>query len=150
MLPATGFFTAPQPLNFPQVVLDVAALLTTTVAPVTPLIRAVRRNAVLLHGSDGRLTFLLLGSDSRTNTISRTDTIMVMSVQGNTISAASIPRDTKQIPDPHGGTWGKVNSILRYLYEANGNNLTVALSRIREGHRVRPRHRDRLSRSDLV
>ena len=128
VLPASGFFTAPQPLNFPQMVLDAAAILSTTIAPVTPLIRAVEGTPSFSIGGDGRLTFLLLGSDSRTNTVSRTDTIMIMSVEGNSISAASIPRGTKRMPDPRGGTWGKVNSILASLYASNGNNLSVALS----------------------
>ncbi len=67
-------------------------------------------------GSDGRLTILLLGSDSRTGGVSRTDTIMVFSVRGNSISIASIPRDTGRIPNPSGGTYSaRVNALFRQL-----------------------------------
>ena len=76
-------------------------------------------------GSDGRLTFALFGSDSRDTAISRTDSIMIMSIQGNTISAASIPRDTGRIPRPAsmgGGLFsGKVNGILRSLITTYGS-----------------------------
>lgn len=132
ILPASTIFTAAKPIDVFAVALDLAAVLGKATAPVTPLIRALDGTPSYSEGSDGRLTFLLLGSDSRTNTISRTDTVMVMSLQGNTISAASIGRDTKRIPDPGGGTWGKVNSILRYLYEANGNNLNIALAKFEQ------------------
>jgi anionic cell wall polymer biosynthesis LytR-Cps2A-Psr (LCP) family protein len=69
-------------------------------------------------GSDGRLTVLLLGSDTRGGGIQRTDTIMVMSIKNGQISAASIPRDTARIPNPYapGTTFaGKVNGIVKHL-----------------------------------
>ena len=88
----------------------------------------VTEPSVIDWGKDGRLTLLLLGMDSRENTVTRTDTIMVMSLKGKEISAASIPRDTKRIPNPFGeGTLGKVNSILRDFYVGNGNDLDGAL-----------------------
>src|SRR5688500_3662864 len=74
------------------------------------------------YGSDGRLTFLLAGSDSRFSAVSRTDSIMIMSIKGDTISAASIPRDTARIPRPGGGVFsGKVNGILRQLVSSEGS-----------------------------
>jgi anionic cell wall polymer biosynthesis LytR-Cps2A-Psr (LCP) family protein len=67
-------------------------------------------------GSDGRLTILLLGADSRTGQVGRTDTIMLFSVKGNSISIASIPRDTARIPNPSGGTYSaRVNALFRQL-----------------------------------
>jgi anionic cell wall polymer biosynthesis LytR-Cps2A-Psr (LCP) family protein len=82
-------------------------------------------------GNDGRLTFLLAGSDSRFSAVSRTDSIMVMSIKGNTISAASIPRDTARIPRPPsmgGGLFsGKVNGILRTLVNQEGS-LTAGMA----------------------
>jgi anionic cell wall polymer biosynthesis LytR-Cps2A-Psr (LCP) family protein len=81
------------------------------------------------YGNDGRLTFLLLGMDARDDTVTRTDTVMVMSLKDDEISAASIPRDTKRIPVPGGGGsfYPKVNSILRVFYEENGHDLDKAL-----------------------
>jgi anionic cell wall polymer biosynthesis LytR-Cps2A-Psr (LCP) family protein len=84
------------------------------------------------YGQDGRLTLLLLGMDSRDDTVTRTDTVMVMSLKGSEISAASIPRDTKRIPDGNGGIYGKVNSILRDFYVANGSDLDGALDSFEE------------------
>lgn len=80
-------------------------------------------------GSDGRLTILLLGADTRTGGAGRTDTIMVMSVKNGIISAASIPRDTARIPNPAGGTFkGKVNGIVRQFVRG-GSSLTQALAK---------------------
>lgn len=88
-------------------------------SPMRPLLDAIDGNQALNRGSDGRLTFLLLGSDARGTGISRTDSIMLMSVKGNTITSASIPRDTGRFPRPAsmgGGTFsGRVNGILRQL-----------------------------------
>ena len=65
-------------------------------------------------GTDGRITVLLLGSDSRKLGISRTDSIMIVSLKGTTISAASIPRDTARIPNPAGGLYkGRVNALIK-------------------------------------
>jgi anionic cell wall polymer biosynthesis LytR-Cps2A-Psr (LCP) family protein len=86
---------------------------------------AMSGTAAISQGSDGRLTFLLAGSDSRFSAVSRTDSIMIMSIKGNTISAASIPRDTARIVRPAsmgGGTFsGKVNGILRSLVQSEGS-----------------------------
>ena len=66
--------------------------------------------------------------DARDNTITRTDTVMVMSLKDGEISAASIPRDTKRIPNPFGdGNLGKVNSVLRDIYVSNGDDLDKAM-----------------------
>ncbi len=87
--------------------------------PFRPLIDALDGNQAIDRGTDGRLTFLFMGSDSRGTSVSRTDTIMVMSLKGNTITAASIPRDTGRIPVPAsmgGGMFsGRVNGILKIL-----------------------------------
>jgi hypothetical protein len=92
-------------------------------APLQPIIDALDGSPAINTGSDGRLTFLLLGSDARGAAVSRTDTMLIMSVKGTTINAASLPRDTGRVPKPEGGTFsGKANGILRQrINEANGN-----------------------------
>lgn len=85
-------------------------------APLRPLFDAVAGTEAINSGNDGRLTVLLLGSDARGGGISRTDTIMIMSLKGNQINVASIPRDTRAIPNPAGGTFkGKINSLARQM-----------------------------------
>jgi len=84
--------------------------------PIQPLLEAVSGPSAIDPGSDGRLTFLLLGSDSRGGAVSRTDTIMIVSLKNGVISAASIPRDTARIANPDGGTFsGRINAILKKL-----------------------------------
>ncbi|MEX2546819.1 MAG: LCP family protein [Chloroflexota bacterium] len=94
-------------------------------APARPLLAAMEGAEAINYGSDGRLTFLLLGSDARGTGIARTDSIMVVSLKGKSISAASIPRDTARIPIPAsmgGGTFsGKVNGILRTLRNSSSS-----------------------------
>lgn len=82
-----------------------------------PVIDALAGTQALSTGNDGRLTVLLLGSDTRGGGISRTDTIMVMSLKGNAINVASIPRDTSRIPNPYaGGVFkARVNGIARQI-----------------------------------
>ncbi|MGZ8819269.1 MAG: LCP family protein [Mycobacterium sp.] len=86
-------------------------------APFQPVLNAMAGTEAISSGNDGRLTVLLLGSDTRTVGISRTDTIMVMSLKGHQISVASVPRDTARIPNPFaGGTFkGRINSIARQV-----------------------------------
>ena len=101
--------------------------------PIPPLLSALDGAPAASTGSDGRLTFLLAGSDSRTTSISRTDSIMVVSLKGKTISAASIPRDIARIPNPFTAATndyfpGKVNGILRLLRESS-SSLDQALDR---------------------
>jgi anionic cell wall polymer biosynthesis LytR-Cps2A-Psr (LCP) family protein len=86
-------------------------------APWRPYLDALAGAQAISYGNDGRLTVLLLGSDTRGGGIGRTDTIMVMSLKGNQISAASIPRDAARIPNPFGGGifHSRVNSIARYI-----------------------------------
>ena len=71
-------------------------------------------------GTDGRLTFLLIGNDSRGTGVQRTDAIMIVSVKGSTMTAASFPRDTARIPNPFTANTndyfkGKINTILKQL-----------------------------------
>jgi len=96
-----------------------------------PIIRAVEGGQSINKGSDGRLTFFLMGSDARGSGVSRTDSMMIISVKGSTITAASLPRDTARVPRPAsmgGGTFsGKANGILRQLLP--GNTLNVAMDK---------------------
>jgi LCP family protein required for cell wall assembly len=70
-------------------------------------------------GTDGRLTLLLLGSDSRAGQAgNRTDVIMVVSLDPTTgaVAAASIPRDTSRFPTSSRTTYGpKVNGLYQSL-----------------------------------
>jgi anionic cell wall polymer biosynthesis LytR-Cps2A-Psr (LCP) family protein len=109
---------------------DLLRLAQTFATPLRPLLAAMEGANAISTGTDGRLTFLLAGSDSRNSSISRTDSIMIVSVKGKTISAASIPRDTGRIPDPFGGGVfpGKVNSILHQL-RTTSSSMDQALDR---------------------
>ena len=88
-------------------------------SPFRPIIDALDGDQAINKGTDGRLTFLLLGSDARGTAVSRTDSMMIMSIKGNTITSASLPRDTGLVPRPSwlgGGVFpGKANGILRQL-----------------------------------
>lgn len=89
-------------------------------APLRPLLEALAGSDAINYGKDGRLTVLLLGSDTRTGGIGRTDTIMVVSLKGQQISAASIPRDASRIPNyltPQTSDKfkGRVNTIARQV-----------------------------------
>ncbi len=116
MLPAPG-----QPRHSGSLLSLAGPLL--SIVPID-LLNALQGVQSVDHGTDNRLTFLLLGSDTRGSGIERTDTIMVMSLDLATqkISALSIPRDTARIPNPEGGTFkGKVNAILKKLVASTGN-----------------------------
>ncbi|CAN5636565.1 hypothetical protein BH23CHL7_BH23CHL7_00390 [soil metagenome] len=96
-------------------------------AAAPPLLRLIEGGSALNAGKDGRLTILLLGSDARGGGVARTDTIMVASLRGKSISVVSIPRDMARIPNPAGGTFGgKVNGILGTL--ARGKPTDQALA----------------------
>lgn len=104
-----------------------------SVATLVPadLLRLIGGAQALSSGSDGRLTFLLLGSDTRGGGVNRTDTIMVASLRGSTISVLSIPRDTTRIPNPDGGLFsGKVNAILKQL--SSGRTIDQALAKFEQ------------------
>lgn len=77
-----------------------------------------------LLGTDGRLTVLLMGSDSRpSHPGHRTDAIMVVSVDPTTGESAafSVPRDTQRFPLPDKGTYGpKVNALYGHLQATRG------------------------------
>ncbi len=91
---------------------------------------AVGQSQTIEPGPDGVLNILLLGSDARSGGVSRTDTIMVVSLKGNTIRAASIPRDTAKIPNPNGGTFsGRINAILKTLKNSS-TSTEVALQKL--------------------
>lgn len=98
-------------------------------SPMRPVIDALDGDQALDRGTDGRLTFLVMGSDARGAAVSRTDSMMIISVKGNTITAASLPRDTGRVPRPPsmgGGIFpGRANGLLRALM--SGTNLDGAL-----------------------
>lgn len=103
-------------------------------SPFQPLIDALGGSEAISTGSDGRLTFLLLGSDTRSSGIARTDSIIVMSIKGNTINAASIPRDMARIPNPYTANTtdyfsGRVNGLGR-LFRSQGYSLNASLDRV--------------------
>ena len=138
VMPATSVFAAAEPIDGPQLRRGLFTFFVQLVGEASSLIEFVDPPPVtpppatastIDYGSDGRLTFLLLGMDARDDTVTRTDTVMVMSLKGGEISAASIPRDTKRLPIPGGGGafYPKVNSILRYFYEGNGHDLDKAM-----------------------
>jgi LCP family protein required for cell wall assembly len=83
-----------------------------------------------LLGSDGRFTILLLGSDYRpAHPGNRTDTIMVVSVdpKSGAVAAASIPRDTVNVPLPDGGVFrGRVNALYQSLIARLGRTAAGA------------------------
>ena len=90
------------------------------VAPFRPLLDALAGSDAISYGKDGRLTVLLLGSDTRTGGIGRTDTIMIVSLKGGQISAASIPRDASHIPNyltaqTSDQFKGRINTIARQV-----------------------------------
>jgi anionic cell wall polymer biosynthesis LytR-Cps2A-Psr (LCP) family protein len=93
--------------------------------PSPDLVRAFDGTQGMDRTNDGRLTFLLLGSDLRphrpiSSKDERTDMIMVLTINTTTkrMAAASIPRDMAGIPRPGEATWnGKINELLKhYLY----------------------------------
>lgn len=97
----------------------------------TGLLRLIEGSQQVSAGNDGRLTLLLLGSDTRAGGVARTDTIMVMSLRGNSISVLSIPRDTARIPNPDGGIFSaRINAILKEL--RNGRTPEQALAKFEE------------------
>jgi anionic cell wall polymer biosynthesis LytR-Cps2A-Psr (LCP) family protein len=108
-------------------------LLSGAVGLTSPFINAFNKIANtqgLSEGSDGRLTILLLGSDTRKHSVSRTDTIMLMSLKNGVLSAASIPRDMARIPNPNGGTFKpRVNAILKQLVRQSGGNVEAGMQK---------------------
>ncbi len=88
-------------------------------APVLRLADELMGNQAVDDGTDNRLTVLATGSDSRGTGLGRTDSILILSIKGSSISMASIPRDTARFPKRSGGTWsGKVNGIVRQYLNA--------------------------------
>ena len=101
-----------------------------SVVPLEPLLQLFEGSNAISTGSDGRLTILLLGSDSRGGAVGLTDTIMIVSIKGTTISAASIPRDVLHIANPDGGTFsGRANAVLETL--ARGRTVDQALAKFK-------------------
>jgi anionic cell wall polymer biosynthesis LytR-Cps2A-Psr (LCP) family protein len=88
-------------------------------APVVRLVDTLVGNQAVDDGSDNRLTVLAMGSDSRGSSLGRMDAILILSIKGNSISMASIPRDTARFPKRGGGVFsGKVNGIVRQYLNA--------------------------------
>jgi anionic cell wall polymer biosynthesis LytR-Cps2A-Psr (LCP) family protein len=91
--------------------------LRTLSAPVAPVADLIGTNA-LDDGDDGRLTVLVLGSDTRTYGFGLTDAILIASIDQSTnaVSIASIPRDIGKFPNPNGGSYvGKVNNLVKKI-----------------------------------
>jgi LCP family protein required for cell wall assembly len=78
-----------------------------------------------LLGTDGRLTLLLLGSDSRPgHRGNRTDAIMVVTIDPTTGKSAafSVPRDIVDFPLPTTGRYGaKVTGLYQHLVATTGD-----------------------------
>jgi LCP family protein required for cell wall assembly len=76
-----------------------------------------------LLGKDGRFTVLLLGSDSRSKSLTgRTDAIIVVSLepQSGKVAAFSVPRDTVSFPLPGGRHYrSKINALYPAYVHAN-------------------------------
>lgn len=88
-----------------------------------------------LLGSDGRLTILLMGVDSRGKQITgRTDTLMLVTINPKTgrVAMASVPRDMVQVPIGPGRTFGsgftRINAL--YLTLAQGVSKRKGLQRM--------------------
>src|SRR6188472_2486591 len=122
----------PSRLGISRIAITVA-LLTALAASIAQPISVLAGPPGLDEGNDGRLTVLLLASDSRGTGISRTDSMMIASIDDNkVISTASIPRDTARIPLPGslgGGTYvGKINGMVKSFIKS-GNTQAVALNK---------------------
>ena len=90
---------------------DMLGWLRTLTAPVDPYLGGGSANQIT-YGNDGRITVLIMGSDTRSTGLGLSDVVMVASIEGKQISLASIPRDTGKISNPNGGTYvGKVNAL---------------------------------------
>ncbi len=88
-----------------------------------------------LLGTDGRLTVLLMGVDSRGKQITgRTDTLMLVTINPNNgrVAMASVPRDTVQVPIGPGRSFGsgfvRINAL--YLTLAQGASKKKGLQRM--------------------
>jgi anionic cell wall polymer biosynthesis LytR-Cps2A-Psr (LCP) family protein len=81
-------------------------------------------------GSDGRITILLLGSDYRASTAGtgeRTDSIIFMTINGNQISAISLPRDVGNVPIAPGVVFKpKVNGLYKHFKQIYGSQSAAA------------------------
>jgi LCP family protein required for cell wall assembly len=88
-----------------------------------------------LLGSDGRLTILLMGVDSRGKQITgRTDSLMFVTInpENGRVAMASVPRDMVQVPVGPGRTFGsnfvRINAL--YLTLAQGVSKKKGLQRM--------------------
>ncbi len=131
---ATGIALQPRaaPSASPEITATAVAVAPTpTRAPSTPrpspTPEPTPQGPDLVLGQDGRLTILFLGSDYRKGHAgNRTDMIMVASIDAtaNTISVASIPRDTARFPLPGGGIYEpKVNALYESLVASKGSSI---------------------------
>jgi LCP family protein required for cell wall assembly len=103
---------------------------TPTLEPTPPPTPSPTPKPRVAIGTDGRMTVLLLGSDFRFgHSGSRTDTIMVLSFDPATGSAAaaSIPRDTVNFPLPGGSVFRpKVNGLYQSFVASVGEEAAAA------------------------
>jgi polyisoprenyl-teichoic acid--peptidoglycan teichoic acid transferase len=87
-----------------------------------------------LVGEDGRLTLLVLGSDSRDGVVgTRTDAIIVASInpRSGRVVLVSLPRDTVNVPIAPGDAYsGRINSLF-WEYERSTGKRKVALSKFK-------------------
>lgn len=99
------------------------------------------KSALSARGGRSGTNYLIVGTDSRegisaddpnagaflgeTVTGARTDTIMVMHVEGSTVQLASIPRDL-WVTDPATGTKGRINST----FSSGPKNLITAVEQL--------------------
>lgn len=102
------------------------------------LLGVIGQGGSLNYGSDNRLTILLLGSDTRGLGVSRTDTVMIMSIDKNTkkINVASIPRDTARILNPFTPSATdyfspRINAILKQLKKSSAT-VDIAVQKFEE------------------
>lgn len=103
-----------------------AAATIALMSPVRPIVDALDGSQAISAGKDGRLTVLLLGSDTRAGGVGLTDTIMIMSLKNGMINAASIPRDTGKILNPFTAApddifKGRINAVLKKLKSTTSN-----------------------------
>ncbi|HUP82703.1 MAG TPA: LCP family protein [Candidatus Limnocylindria bacterium] len=86
--------------------------------------------SAISKGGDNRLTVLLVGSDWRPRlqgTGERTDSIIVMTINNNQISAVSLPRDVGNVPIAPGVIYKpKINGLFKWYKSQSGLSDPIA------------------------